>query len=113
MRASGTCHYCDADAEFFDHIVPKSLGGSDLPRNLTPTCRPCNGRKGARWPTCECFGCETARRRELVENSRVAPLLMERMSRNARRALTLSADLGLLREQARAITGALLESGHI
>jgi hypothetical protein len=40
------CRYCGGVADSADHIVPRVLGGSDEPRNLTATCRACNGRKG-------------------------------------------------------------------
>lgn len=29
-----------------EHIVPRSLGGTNKPENLTPACWTCNGRKG-------------------------------------------------------------------
>jgi 5-methylcytosine-specific restriction endonuclease McrA len=38
------CLYCDAENVplNLDHVVPRSLGGSDRPSNLVPSCIPCN-----------------------------------------------------------------------
>ncbi|CAM3840305.1 HNH endonuclease [Tsukamurella strandjordii] len=33
-----------------DHVKPLSKGGPDSLSNLRPACRPCNSRKGGRWP---------------------------------------------------------------
>ncbi|MBK1648901.1 RNA-guided endonuclease IscB, partial [Rhabdochromatium marinum] len=43
-----TCAYCGAtDVPLeIEHIVPRSLGGSNRVSNLTFACRPCNQRKG-------------------------------------------------------------------
>lgn len=57
-RDDWTCHLCgdlvdrygdpNGDrAPSLDHIVPRSLGGSDEPVNLKTACRACNSRKGA------------------------------------------------------------------
>ncbi len=40
------CTYCDADADTTDHIIPRSVGGTNDPGNLVPACKPCNSRKG-------------------------------------------------------------------
>lgn len=47
------CGYCGylfdlakGDRPTLDHIVPKSLGGSNYITNLTPSCRLCNMKKG-------------------------------------------------------------------
>jgi hypothetical protein len=46
---SGVCHYCGMEgARTVDHIVPPSLGGSDLLGNLTAACIHCNCAKGNR-----------------------------------------------------------------
>lgn len=58
-RDDWMCHLCgervDADAEFnddmaasLDHLVPRSLGGSDDPTNLKTAHRGCNTRRGAK-----------------------------------------------------------------
>jgi 5-methylcytosine-specific restriction endonuclease McrA len=47
-RDSHMCVYCGATGEssgsplHLDHLVPRSLGGSDEPVNLVTACRPCN-----------------------------------------------------------------------
>ena len=49
-RAEGQCEYCHSPewvcaARFtLDHILPRSLGGSDEPNNLALACRRCNER---------------------------------------------------------------------
>ena len=50
-RAYGRpCYYCDKklviDCMVCDHIMPLSLGGSSVPRNLQMICMRCNTRKG-------------------------------------------------------------------
>jgi len=50
-RAGHICEYCRAHADYFstpfsvEHIVPKSLGGSNLPDNLAYACQGCNNIK--------------------------------------------------------------------
>lgn len=44
------CIYCGAGALSWDHVVPRSRGGTNEPANLVPACRPCNSSKGARTP---------------------------------------------------------------
>jgi hypothetical protein len=39
-------HRCGAPATSADHIVPRSLGGSDEPDNLRAACLPCQLRQG-------------------------------------------------------------------
>lgn len=39
------CAYCGAEADTFDHIEPRSKGGSSFWENLTAACRPCNSSK--------------------------------------------------------------------
>lgn len=54
VRAKGRCEYCGAelihdriafDSVQFDHIVPKSKGGSDDAENIAFTCKVCNTTK--------------------------------------------------------------------
>lgn len=59
-RPMGTCHYCNEPATTWDHIVPKSKGGSNNGINLVGACVPCNSAKGAKMPTCECYKCRNA-----------------------------------------------------
>ena len=47
----GLCWICRTEpADTIDHVKPLRRGGSNWPANLRPACRPCNSRKGARWP---------------------------------------------------------------
>jgi 5-methylcytosine-specific restriction endonuclease McrA len=45
-----TCNYCDArllvNNMVCDHILPLSMGGSSVPKNLQMICMRCNTRKG-------------------------------------------------------------------
>ena len=58
-RDDWTCHICSEPvdrsgdpngnrAPSLDHLVPRSLGGTDDPSNLKTACRSCNSRKGIR-----------------------------------------------------------------
>lgn len=49
-RDGHTCQYCNAKAYTIDHVLPKSRGGTNSPRNLVACCGRCNGRKGDRTP---------------------------------------------------------------
>jgi 5-methylcytosine-specific restriction endonuclease McrA len=40
------CAYCGAVPDSIDHVTPTSGGGTSDWFNLTPSCRPCNTRKG-------------------------------------------------------------------
>jgi 5-methylcytosine-specific restriction endonuclease McrA len=60
VRAKGCCEYCGAelihdriafDSVQFDHIVPKSKGGSDDPENIAFACKVCNTAKNTYMPT--------------------------------------------------------------
>ncbi|WP_250519629.1 HNH endonuclease [Caballeronia sp. NCTM1] len=48
-RDAYTCQYCGTTERTLevDHIVARSLGGSDEDSNLTTSCRPCNRAKAA------------------------------------------------------------------
>lgn len=50
-RDNHTCRYCGSAAPDVklqvDHVVPKSLGGSDEPANLATACEPCNSGKSS------------------------------------------------------------------
>lgn len=50
-RAKGVCEYCRCQARYasglyaVDHIIPKSLGGTNRLTNLAYACSSCNGHK--------------------------------------------------------------------
>jgi 5-methylcytosine-specific restriction endonuclease McrA len=60
LRDRFTCQYCGAHEELtFDHVVPRSRGGSTRWDNIVAACSPCNLRKADRmpeevrmWPAC-------------------------------------------------------------
>lgn len=53
LRVSeGRCHYCSAEAQCSDHVVPISVGGKDALGNLVPSCNLCNLRKGSKRLSC-------------------------------------------------------------
>ena len=43
------CYMCGDQATCSDHVIPRALGGLNLPANIRPACAPCNGRKSDRW----------------------------------------------------------------
>lgn len=43
-----TCVYCGKDATGYDHIVPRSKGGTDDDENLVPCCKRCNSSKSSK-----------------------------------------------------------------
>lgn len=48
-RDGGECRHCGSKVDLqFDHIVPKSRGGSGLAANVELLCAPCNSKKRAR-----------------------------------------------------------------
>lgn len=53
-RDKNTCVYCGATAAdgplTVDHVIPKSLGGTDHPNNLVTACRDCNSGKSSSAP---------------------------------------------------------------
>jgi len=49
MKSGRKCAYCgSASSLSLDHLVPRSLGGSDSADNLVYACRSCNSSKGDR-----------------------------------------------------------------
>jgi 5-methylcytosine-specific restriction enzyme A len=48
LRANPYCVQCGAMATDVDHIVKRSLGGSDERHNLRGLCRPCHNKKTRR-----------------------------------------------------------------
>lgn len=45
------CAYCGGRQVGWDHIVPMSRGGDNIPANLAPCCKTCNESKGTRTPS--------------------------------------------------------------
>ena len=51
QRANLLCEYCHSSEEAsaslftFDHLIPRSLGGTDIENNLALACHRCNGRR--------------------------------------------------------------------
>lgn len=43
------CWICEMQATAWDHVQPRSAGGSNAPDNLRPICTLCNSIKGRRW----------------------------------------------------------------
>ncbi|WP_369406295.1 HNH endonuclease [Nocardiopsis trehalosi] len=41
------CHWCGAPATTADHLVPRSLGGTNTLDNYVPSCSPCNSARAA------------------------------------------------------------------
>lgn len=54
-RDNYTCHYCRSTQNELtvDHLMPKSLGGSDKMDNLVACCKDCNAGKGSTAPDAE------------------------------------------------------------
>ena len=51
LRDRFRCQYCGSHSDLtFDHIVPRSLGGTTTWENVVAACSPCNLRKGGRLP---------------------------------------------------------------
>jgi 5-methylcytosine-specific restriction endonuclease McrA len=53
-RDKGRCQCCGRPVPrpeaTFDHVLPRSLGGTSVWENVVVACSPCNGRKGGRTP---------------------------------------------------------------
>jgi 5-methylcytosine-specific restriction endonuclease McrA len=49
QRDGYTCQHCGSEANSVDHIVPRSLNGTDEDWNLQSLCTPCNSSKGGRF----------------------------------------------------------------
>lgn len=51
LRDHFTCQYCGTREDLtFDHVVPRSRGGTTTWENVVAACSPCNLRKGDRMP---------------------------------------------------------------
>lgn len=51
LRDRFTCQYCGAREELtFDHVIPRSRGGTTTWENVVAACSPCNLRKADRMP---------------------------------------------------------------
>ena len=51
LRDRFTCQYCGMrDDLTFDHVIPRSRGGSTTWENVVAACSPCNLKKGDRMP---------------------------------------------------------------
>lgn len=48
QRDGWLCHYCGAEANEVDHVIPRVLGGGEDDENLVSACVPCNRSKGKR-----------------------------------------------------------------
>jgi 5-methylcytosine-specific restriction endonuclease McrA len=51
-RDKHICAYCGEAANQVDHVIPRHLGGSDLPTNLVASCSRCNSLKGTSCSEC-------------------------------------------------------------
>jgi 5-methylcytosine-specific restriction endonuclease McrA len=49
LRDQFTCQYCSAKGDLtFDHVVPRSKGGTTAWENVVAACSPCNLKKGSK-----------------------------------------------------------------
>ena len=46
------CVYCGNPAQEIDHVIPRHLGGSNMPSNLAAACTKCNNYKSANCVNC-------------------------------------------------------------
>ena len=51
-RDNYICAYCGNAADEMDHVVPRHLGGLDIPSNLVAACSRCNNLKGTSCRDC-------------------------------------------------------------
>lgn len=88
MRDGLRCHYCTAYMNVyhaptamqqkdpkrftFEHIVPKSIGGSYGLYNIVGACAKCNSTHGNNIYKCFCAFCQTARVRSEMKELKVA-----------------------------------------
>lgn len=88
MRDGLRCHYCrenmnvyadptigqrrhDPKRFTFEHVVPKSQGGSYGLYNIVGACSECNSREGSRIYKCFCGFCQNARVRTEMKQLRL------------------------------------------
>lgn len=51
LRDKFTCQYCGCQEELtFDHVTPRSKGGTTTWKNVVAACSPCNLKKGGKLP---------------------------------------------------------------
>lgn len=51
LRDKFQCQYCGVSEDLtFDHVIPRSKGGTTLWNNVVAACSPCNLRKGGKLP---------------------------------------------------------------
>ena len=51
LRDGFICQYCGSGSDLtFDHVLPRSQGGTTSWENIVAACAPCNLRKGGRTP---------------------------------------------------------------
>lgn len=51
LRDGFACVYCGSNHDLtFDHLIPRSLGGTTHWQNIVTACSPCNLKKGGRMP---------------------------------------------------------------
>jgi hypothetical protein len=71
-RDGNKCHYCknkmiekfkqhEPLSMSIEHIVPRSVGGSNEPINLVLACSKCNNELGDKYIKCRCLVCMKAR----------------------------------------------------
>jgi hypothetical protein len=52
VRDNYTCVYCGAAAQEIDHVIPRQIGGSNMPSNLVASCSKCNNYKSVNCVDC-------------------------------------------------------------
>jgi HNH endonuclease len=66
IRDGNLCHYCKKvmrgpNPQSIEHVVPRSLGGSNNISNLVLACIKCNNSRGSIYIKCDCAFCKNAR----------------------------------------------------